>query len=828
MRKAVSTLLVAIILISVMTITATINHVEAVDGNESMVTLVKDINPGSISSNIAGFIVDESTSTLYFAATDEIHGSELWKSDGTASDTMMVKDINPGASDSLPYNLQGALMGQTLFFVANDGVHGSELWKTDGTEAGTTMVKDIWDIDDRGSSPTNFLQHGAMIYFLALNYSLGRDMLWKTDGTPSGTVPIVPTITEPDYSPARLILSQGSFLYFIGYDSTHGHELWRTDGTAIGTIMLKDIVPGANWEIQHKLFVKEFGSLVFTVDYLSVGTDTQLWITDGTPTGTQLLKHFQTVSGWHPVRVVNKIAGNLLFFAGDGVNGYELWKTDGTPTGTVIIKDVNPGSGDAVDFTVYSYTGTPDYQAKFGVSYVGANPPYYLQTDSSSNLYIIADDGTAGWDPTTGIWTSEEIWKTDGTSGGTVKVTNFGSGGPIGGPYNPTPIGETLYYFRRYDLWKIDKPGETAVLVFNFTIPNEIFSMGGLRLGPYRVFGNDLLIWRFRPDLNTADPMDGYWELWITDGTNSGTRLLFTTATETGLLLEVMSGILFFVGEARVQDPSESLGSELYKYPNEAPIASISGSYTGLEGSPILFDASASTDDHSIVSYEWDWNGDGTYDETTGTSLVEHTWYDDYSGSARLKVVDGYGLVGEATTAVNILNVPPIASIDSIEHPYSNIFVGDSVTFHGSFLDPGSNDTHSTTWNFGDGALASGVLTPTHVYATNGLFTVTLTVTDDDGGVGSNSITIKVMAVNETLSDLINTVKDLNIRAGLKNSLLGKLRDANRLLIKGNYVGTAGKLNDFINQVEAQMGKKLANELATYLIARAQEIVDHI
>lgn len=52
----------------------------------------------------------------------------------------------------------------------------------------------------------------------------------------------------------------------------------------------------------------------------------------------------------------------------------------------------------------------------------------------------------------------------------------------------------------------------------------------------------------------------------------------------------------------------------------------------------------------------------------------------------------------------------------------------------------------------------TGVLTPTHVYATNGLFTVILTVTDDDGGVGSNSTTLKVITVNEALSDLINTV----------------------------------------------------------------------
>ena len=35
------------------------------------------------------------------------------------------------------------MVGDTLFFAANDGVHGTELWKSDGTEAGTVLVKDI-------------------------------------------------------------------------------------------------------------------------------------------------------------------------------------------------------------------------------------------------------------------------------------------------------------------------------------------------------------------------------------------------------------------------------------------------------------------------------------------------------------------------------------------------------------------------------------------------------------------------------------------------------------------------------------------------------------
>ena len=64
--------------------------------------------------------------TLYFAASDGTHGTELWMSDGTAAGTTMVMDINPGPAGSSPRNLTVA--GDILYFAANDGTHGTELW----------------------------------------------------------------------------------------------------------------------------------------------------------------------------------------------------------------------------------------------------------------------------------------------------------------------------------------------------------------------------------------------------------------------------------------------------------------------------------------------------------------------------------------------------------------------------------------------------------------------------------------------------------------------------------------------------------------------------
>lgn len=832
MRKTVYTLSVLVILISLMTITARMNTVKAVDGNEPVVTLVKDINTNPAyryGDGLFGFLASKSTPALYLRADDGIHGIELWTSDGTAAGTVMVKDINPGEESGLleagDSSSSGFMeVGATLFFVGDDGVHGRELWKSDGTAAGTQIVKDIWEADGGNSDPGGLTKHGSMVYFSADDGLHGRE-LWRSDGTTAGTVLVknINTFSYP-YDPPGSdasskpwgFVSQGSYLYFVAFNNTYGEELWRTDGTEAGTFMLKEIVPGSDYPAlwsRFKQFKKALGSLVFIVDDGSYGE--MLWITDGTTAGTQLLKHFTPGMLGEQIFFLEEVGGYLLFLADDGTHGYELWRTDGTSAGTVMVMDLNP-SGDGVDDDCFGNL---------------------LAKPIGSYVYFVGDDGTYGFDQTSQTWTPMNIWKSDGTVTGTVKVTNFGSGQDFSVPDYLASAGDTLFFFQNMELWKIDYPDQAPAFVFDLTPPPDIpimLTAPKIR-GPWLVVDDNLFLIRLMPMPNAADLDDIYEELWITDGTTSGTRLLFTTADWREILPPVptyddvvMDNVLFFCSCARPEGTTPGLGYELYKYPNEAPIARISGSYAGQEGSPILFDASASTDDLSIVSYKWDWNGDGIYDETTSTPLVEHAWYDDWSGSVKLKVADGYGLTDETSTTVTILNIAPVASIDSIEHPYSNIFAGDAVTFYGSFSDPGIDDTHSTTWNFGDGTLASGVLTPTHVYATNGLFRITLTVTDDDGGVGSYSITIKVMTASEAISDLINTVEDLNSESGLKSSLLSKLQDANKLLIKGNYVGTIGKLNDFINQVEAQKGKKLSNELATSWITKAQEILDHI
>lgn len=98
--------------------------------------------------------------------------------------------------------------------------------------------------------------------------------------------------------------------------------------------------------------------------------------------------------------------------------------------------------------------------------------------------------------------------------------------------------------------------------------------------------------------------------------------------------------------------------------------------------------------------------------------------------------------MGSDALQVTVENVAP--AIDA--GPDQAVNPGAEVNFGGDFSDPGVLNTHTIEWDFGDGAAASGTLTATatHIYTTTGAYTTTLTVTDDDGGVGSDTVAVTV------------------------------------------------------------------------------------
>jgi PKD repeat protein len=107
-----------------------------------------------------------------------------------------------------------------------------------------------------------------------------------------------------------------------------------------------------------------------------------------------------------------------------------------------------------------------------------------------------------------------------------------------------------------------------------------------------------------------------------------------------------------------------------------------------------------------------------------------------------VQIVDN--LAGSTITTVNVLidNVAPVVAAGPDRITVLNV----PVQFAGHFSDQGALDTHTSTWDFGDGSLPGQGMALTHVYTRTGVFTATLAVTDDDTGVGVDAALITVRA----------------------------------------------------------------------------------
>jgi ELWxxDGT repeat protein len=473
------------------------------DGSAAGTQMVKDINPGN--SNSYPYQLSNVSGTLYFDASDGTHGFELWRSDGSAAGTQMVKDIDPGSQASYLFELSN--VGGTLFFRAEDGTHGEELWRSDGSAIGTELVKDI--VPGGGGSGPYWLTNVGGTLFFAAEDGLHGSELRRSDGSASGTQLVKDIFPGRSGSyPVHLTNVSGT-LFFAANDGGHGSELWRCNGTAGGTQMVKDINPGnssGNIFSYPVGLTNVGGTLFFSADDGTHGSE--LWRSDGTAAGTRMVKDIASSSHVEYPDYAANVAGTLFLSASDGSHGQELWRSDGTAAGTQMVEDINPGSGSSYPHSLTNVGGT---------------------------LLFASNDGTHG----------QEVWSSDGTAAGTQLVMDINPGSGGGNPHYLTNIRGTLFFFAE-DGVDGQEPWILSVA------PVQITSTSlGVTPNGSKFFGNAITL---TADISTSGPgsfAGTTGTVDFSDGSTtlaSGVPLTGLTVTEGRATLMIASGNTLAVG----------------------------------------------------------------------------------------------------------------------------------------------------------------------------------------------------------------------------------------------------------------------------------------
>jgi PKD repeat protein len=165
------------------------------------------------------------------------------------------------------------------------------------------------------------------------------------------------------------------------------------------------------------------------------------------------------------------------------------------------------------------------------------------------------------------------------------------------------------------------------------------------------------------------------------------------------------------------------------------------------EGDGVSVTANVGDPDGDAVKVEWDFNADGVVDFTdndvAASSSVSHSWTyaDNGTATVLVTVTDPSGATATASADITSNNVSP--SISSFSATTDPVHVGNAANANATFTDPGTSDTHTASINWGDGTTSAGSVSETngsgsisasHSYAAAGLYTVSITLVDKDGG----------------------------------------------------------------------------------------------
>ncbi|HEX7378149.1 MAG TPA: hypothetical protein VF278_13610, partial [Pirellulales bacterium] len=414
-----------------------------------------------------------------FEAVDAHGATQLWTTDGTAAGTQPLTSGGAGLTPN-----SESVIGGTAYFTEPDvTVAGHDLWQTDGTSAGTravvlagtsntlvatrppaivalggqtfaiadaklyslaagqaTLVMDLGGQQFAEMSP---LVTGGEMFFETTDFGSPNDTyeLWISDGTAAGTIALTSLTDTPgsgallQYDGLHILQTGPKQWFFEAQAADFGPQVWVTDGTAAGTSLVKSFsntAPStASFELAGNDFAAVNGKAVF---FVATNSDVEIWSSDGTTAGTIELAHYAGNGASDLFAPFN----NTVVFQ----EGTQLWATGGTTATTAEITDpgvtfssTQPLNGkltlDAPSGQTWITDGTAANTvqlaaARAGAFVLGANGQAFFVGNNTANGY--------------------QLWITDGTAAGTKQLTAFPSG-PVIPIANQAFVNGAFYFF---------------------------------------------------------------------------------------------------------------------------------------------------------------------------------------------------------------------------------------------------------------------------------------------------------------------------------------------------------------------------------------------
>ena len=319
-------------------------------------------------------------------------------------------------------------------------------------------------------------------------------------------------------------------VYFAGNNSSNGinWELFASDGTNAGTVLVKEISPGTNSGGGPQEFYvwSNTNELYFSANGGSSATNTELWKTDGTTSGTVKVSEFDPAGSGSPSDIIG-FNNNLYMMIREGSIGYELGKSNGTLAGSTILKDIRPGNLSSTPRDFFIFNNKLYFAANDGLP----GRELWTTNGTTAGTVVFKDiNNNGGSNPTeftafNGMFyfsaetvaNGRELWRSNGTAAGTVLVQDINSGTANSSPENLTVFNNRLYF-------------TATTSIFGKEL-YYIGTTGGVALAqdiqPLAASSNpsDLYVFNGKLYFTAGDGVNGR-ELWVSDGTIPGTVML--------------------------------------------------------------------------------------------------------------------------------------------------------------------------------------------------------------------------------------------------------------------------------------------------------------